>query len=231
MQPMTKSRAAKRTTKPRRRPARREQSAREPLPAWQNRSRDKRDRLIEAGLDVFGTLGYDAARVADIARAARLSVGVFYQRFRDKRALFGALEDEFVARTAERTARFLDKADPRWSPIELFEALLEEIARVMRRYVGFFRGLVSLAHRDSDVIAPGLELDRRNAAALFRHLVECESIGSKITERDVSFALASASKVLLVFTLLRGERVSAGARLDVRELARMMAAYLGINRA
>jgi len=231
MQPTVKSRTAKRTPANRRhRDSPVNRGTREPLPALQNRSRDKRDRLIEAGLDAFGALGYDAARVADIARAADLSVGVFYQRFRDKRALFAALEDEFVTRTTERTALFLAKAEAHWSSIDLFEALLTAIARVMRRYVGFFRGFVSLAHRDGSVIAPGLELDRRNAAALFRHLKERDLIGDDVRERDVLFALASASKVLLVFTLLRGERPPADARLDVRELARMMAAYLRIDR-
>jgi len=230
MQPTAKLRTEKRTAASRRRrDSARSRGLREPLPALQDRSRDKRDRLIEAGLEVFGALGYEAARVADIARAADLSVGVFYQRFRDKRALFAALEDEFVARTTERTALFLQKAGASWSALDLFEALLRAIARVMQRYVGFFRGFVSLAHRDGSVVAPGLELDRRNAAALFRHLVARELIGADVRERDVLFALASASKVLLVSTLLRGERRPADARLDVRELARMMAAYLRIN--
>jgi AcrR family transcriptional regulator len=202
------------------------------LPALQRRSRDKRDRLLEAGLHVFGSVGYDAARVADIARAAGISVGVFYQRFRDKRALFSALEDAFVSRAAERTSRFLANADPAWSATELCERLLGEVARVMRANVGFFRGLVTLAHRDGGVVGPGAELDARTAAALYALLVERKLIRRRVSERDVRFALSSATKVLLVHALLRGGGVRAArglpahARLDIRELALMMCRYL-----
>jgi AcrR family transcriptional regulator len=197
------------------------------LPALQRRSRDKRDRLLEAGMKVFGTLGYEAARVADIADAAGISVGVFYQRFRDKRALFAALEDEFVGRSADRIAAFFAAADPSWSAIQLFERLLGRIARVMRQHVGFFRGLVTLAHRDRDVLAPGLALDRHNAVLLHRFLDEQRLIPRTITEQDVLFGLASVSNVMLVHTLLRRDASAVDRRLT-RELARMLARYLGI---
>lgn len=197
------------------------------LPALQRRSRDKRDRLLQAGLKVFGTLGYDAARVADIADAAGISVGVFYQRFRDKRALFAALEDEFVTRSVERIAAFFATADPTWTATQLFERLLGRIARVMRQHVGFFRGLVTLAHRDRDVLGPGLALDRHNAVLLHRFLDEQRLIPRTIGEQDVLFGLASVSNVLLVHTLLRRDGSAVDRRL-MRELARMLARYLGI---
>jgi AcrR family transcriptional regulator len=199
------------------------------LPALQARSQEKRDRLLQAGLQVFGELGYDAARVADIAKAADISVGVFYQRFTDKRALFAALEDEFVDRSAERTARFLAKADSRWTALELFERLLSNMADVMKRNVGFFRALVSLAHRDSSVIGPGLTLDRRNAEMLHEYLVKRRLIGKAVGLDDVLFGIASVSKVLLVHTLMRGDSSRAGAAPDTERLARMLARYLGID--
>ena len=198
------------------------------LPALQRRSRDKRDRLLAAGLKVFGTLGYDAARVADIADAAGISVGVFYQRFRDKRALFAVLEDEFVGRSTERIATFFATADPTWSAAQLFERLLGRIARVMRQHVGFFRGLVTLAHRDRDVLGPGLALDRHNAKVLHRYLDEQRLIPRTVTEQDVLFGLASASNVLLVHTLMRRDARAVDRRVT-RELARMLARYLGIT--
>jgi len=63
-------------------------------PALQQRSREKRDRLIKAGITAFARDGYESARVVDLAKDAGISVGVFYQRFKDKRGFFMALETE-----------------------------------------------------------------------------------------------------------------------------------------
>ena len=206
------------------------------LPALQSRSQDKRDRLLQAGMQVFGEVGYEAARVADIASAAGMSVGVFYQRFKDKRALFSALEAEFVNRGAARTAHFLAAADPTWSAQTLFEQLLVSMGRVMKRNVGFFRALVSLAHVDVHVIGPVLALDQRNAELLHAHLIKHRLIAARVGPGDVLFGLASASKVILVHTLMRGSAPRGagssarrgGATLDTRELARLLARYLGV---
>jgi AcrR family transcriptional regulator len=45
-------------------------------PALQKRSRDKRDRLIKAGMTAFSDKGYEQTRIADIASEAGISVGV-----------------------------------------------------------------------------------------------------------------------------------------------------------
>ena len=62
-------------------------------PALQERSREKRDRLINAGLCVFSQSGYAQTRMADVAAEAGVSVGVLYQRFKDKRAFFEVIVD------------------------------------------------------------------------------------------------------------------------------------------
>ena len=169
------------------------------LPALQSRSQDKRDRLLQAGMQVFGEVGYEAARVADIASAAGMSVGVFYQRFKDKRALFSALEAEFVNRGAARTAHFLAAADPTWSAQTLFEQLLVSMGRVMKRNVGFFRALVSLAHVDVHVIGPVLALDQRNAELLHAHLIEHRLIAARVGPGDVLYNHVSATGAFVKF--------------------------------
>ena len=63
------------------------------LPVNQARSRNARDRLLQAGERGFAKLGYDAAHVSDIAQAANCSVGSFYRRFRDRAALLEGMLD------------------------------------------------------------------------------------------------------------------------------------------
>lgn len=45
---------------------------------------DRNRRLLEAALQLFQTVGYDAARIEDIADAAEVSVGTFYNYFQTK---------------------------------------------------------------------------------------------------------------------------------------------------
>jgi AcrR family transcriptional regulator len=85
---------------------------------------------MAAARQVFGERSYDRATVRDIVRATRLSVGTFYQYFRDKNAIFAAVADEAVAALRERLGRL--RSDPALS--------LEE--RVYRSQLAYFRFVV-----------------------------------------------------------------------------------------
>lgn len=123
------------------------------LPVNQARSRDARDRLLQAGDRVFAKLGYDAAHVCDIAAAASCSVGSFYRRFRDKEAFFNALHHRFTERNLENAARFFALAQWQQQPTSVMvRGLIEATAHIMKRNQGFFRALFqrSLAGAGAD---------------------------------------------------------------------------------
>src|SRR5437763_14771462 len=48
-------------------------------------------KLLDAGIEVFGTKGYFPARVDDIVKVAKASHGTFYLYFANKEDLFRAL--------------------------------------------------------------------------------------------------------------------------------------------
>ncbi|MBJ7408830.1 MAG: TetR/AcrR family transcriptional regulator, partial [Phenylobacterium sp.] len=50
-------------------------------PAYQNRSREQRDRLLKAGERAFAAAGFWQTHITDIAKRAGCSVGSFYRRF------------------------------------------------------------------------------------------------------------------------------------------------------
>jgi AcrR family transcriptional regulator len=50
-----------------------------------------RAKLLDAGEQVFGAVGFDATRVADIVSAAGVSHGLFYKHFADKAAILSAI--------------------------------------------------------------------------------------------------------------------------------------------
>lgn len=51
-------------------------------------SDQRRTQLLELGMQLFGSQGYDAVSIGDIAREAEISKGLMYHYFGGKRALF-----------------------------------------------------------------------------------------------------------------------------------------------
>jgi AcrR family transcriptional regulator len=165
------------------------------IPARQLRSREAQQRLLQAGEAVFARMGYDGAHVSDIAAAANVSIGSFYRRFRDKEALFHALQVEFVNRALFNIDRFFDM--PKWreaAPGDLVYTLVRNTARAIERRAGFFRALFqrSLAG------VPNSELDtlRQTDEHAGRRLAEfLRSVGAS-DRRDLEEACVFAIKAL-----------------------------------
>ncbi|MDQ2652066.1 MAG: TetR/AcrR family transcriptional regulator, partial [Chloroflexota bacterium] len=67
----------------------------------QERSKSRRQRLLDAALTVFTEQGYNATPIDDIARASETSKGGVYFHFPSKQALFLALLDESSAALLE----------------------------------------------------------------------------------------------------------------------------------
>ncbi len=59
---------------------------------------ETRRRIVHAAAEVFNQGGYDGTDSNRLARAAGYSPGTFYKHFADKRQLFLAVYDEWVAR-------------------------------------------------------------------------------------------------------------------------------------
>src|ERR1041385_6799977 len=67
-----------------------------PPPPRQQRSLDRRNRIEDAALDLFGTHGYEATSIEDIAARAGVPVGGFYHHFRSKRQLLVSLMQDLI---------------------------------------------------------------------------------------------------------------------------------------
>ncbi len=67
-----------------------------PKPRWQRRKDARPEELIAAALDVFVERGYEAAKLADVARRAGVTKGTIYLYFESKEALFKAVVRETI---------------------------------------------------------------------------------------------------------------------------------------
>ena len=55
-----------------------------------------RKAILNAGLDVFSTIGYERATITDIVTASGLSVGTFYNHCGDKDTIFAELVTDYL---------------------------------------------------------------------------------------------------------------------------------------
>jgi AcrR family transcriptional regulator len=61
------------------------------------RQRERRDAMLVAGLDLFGTKGFATTRVEDVCRRAGVSTRNFYEEFDDRQSLLVAVGEQIVA--------------------------------------------------------------------------------------------------------------------------------------
>jgi AcrR family transcriptional regulator len=81
----------------------------------QERQAERRDRLLAAGLELFGTQGYASTSIEALCAAARLHPRYFYESFGTREALLRAVYDQHMERLAAAVATALQDApaDPR----------------------------------------------------------------------------------------------------------------------
>lgn len=102
---------------------------------------DVRERLVDAAAEVFAHEGYDGARIQEIVRAAGLTTGAVYGRFRGKGELLheavttravpqGPLSPEGLGQVADLVEQSAQRID---GPLATREALLLETYVAARR--------------------------------------------------------------------------------------------------
>lgn len=92
----------------------------------QQRSREALSRIVTTAVSLFSESGFEATRVTDIARHARVPVGTVYQHFADKEALLAAIVAGYrQCRMREITALCTSREVLAASPRELIELHLD----------------------------------------------------------------------------------------------------------
>jgi AcrR family transcriptional regulator len=199
-------------------------------PAYQQRSRQQRDRLMKAGERVFAESGFWQAHVADIAKRAGCSVGSFYRRFQDKEAFFFALQADMAAHAEANIGKFFDDPACRTDPlIDVFRRLTRNSARTMKGIEGYYRALFELSLRGQDVwpLMRGLEAIE---AGLVVELLKSRGVAVAETKRDAAHLAIRMMHGQIISNMLHGPGPfsSDDPRLH-EELALMLLRYLGLE--
>jgi AcrR family transcriptional regulator len=71
-------------------------------PALQSRSKQRRDELINAGMELLCKKNFADISIIELTASCGYSVGTFYSRFEDKESFFKAVQAEAIARSHEQ---------------------------------------------------------------------------------------------------------------------------------
>jgi AcrR family transcriptional regulator len=160
---------------------------------------ERRERLLGAGLELFGTAGFRATTIEALCAAANVSTRSFYEEFGSREALVVALHDRVNQRALEAVIAALADVDP------------DDIAaRVSAATSAYFEVMTSdrrwaqIALVESVGISGEAEEHRRAAIERFVALIEAEALrlseAGLIQRRDyhlTAVALAGAVNGLI----------------------------------
>jgi AcrR family transcriptional regulator len=179
----------------------------------EERLAERRARLIETGLELFGTRGYANTTLEALCSAAAMSPRHFYEQFADREALFVALYDELVERSMELVGPAVADADG---------GLAEMLDAAVDALLGFYadRRIARVVLAEVQGISPAVEQRRRRAierfAELGGELIAGQGVLGKRDAKLLAIAVNSGITELLTFHLADPEAVTAA---DVKAAA------------
>lgn len=92
----------------------------------------RRNQILAAASDVFGRLGFESARMDDVAREAGIAKGLLYKHFASKDALFRALVDRQGTTYAQELRSALAEPGVSAEPAQALRAGLAFWLRMLR---------------------------------------------------------------------------------------------------
>ena len=161
------------------------------------------DTALSRALVVFSERGYHAASLAELRAAMKLATGSLYKAFEDKRAIFVATLDYYIAR---RDRQLRERLDAEQSGRDKLRALLQFYAESAsdsegRRGCLVVTSAAELASLDAEIAVKVRAALRRAETALCDLVRLGQADGSIRTGRDPD-AVAGA-----LFCLIQGLRV------------------------
>ncbi|ASF08182.1 putative TetR family transcriptional regulator [Nocardia brasiliensis NBRC 14402] len=151
------------------------------------RASERRRRMLDAAVELFGERGYPGTSIGELCTAARVSYRSFYEEFGALDQLLIAAVDEFDARAAERVAAALvetDEADFATRAAVTFRAFLAATCPNRRAARMCFVEIVRVA----DTVEIWRRERRRRFARLFVSQAEIAAERGEIASRPFAFA-------------------------------------------
>lgn len=159
------------------------QKAREPK---QERSIEKKQRIIDTAIKLFSESGYDAVGPNEIARVSGVSVGTFYSYFEEKADLMIEIvrnsKKRRVDNVLEKAEKAVEKAD---TPRDVIYYLIMEIMRAPNLPSPLQRQSIAMRYTNSHVEEFHRQ-EEKHTFALIKHLLLLLGDAVRVSDRDLA---------------------------------------------
>lgn len=149
----------------------------------QQRSIDKKNRIIQAGYELFAEKGYFNTNTAEIAKKAGVSTGIVYGYFHDKRDI---LIDVLDLYTKNNFFPIFDMLNTLTAPIDLrkvIKQITDEVVAIHKNNAGIHQALHSLSAYDDAVNEKFMEFEESLTKTLCSTLTKLGYTFDDLTER------------------------------------------------
>ena len=125
----------------------------------QERSIEKKNKIIEAGYQLFSEVGYYGTNTAEIAKRAGVSTGIVYGYFQDKRDILICVLELYINKVFDPILNFFDKLKSPVNYCDIIPQVIELTIKMHKKHAKMHEALHALTGTDEAVNAEFIALE------------------------------------------------------------------------
>lgn len=149
----------------------------------QERSIEKKNKIIQAGYELFTEVGYYGTNTAEIAKRAGVSTGIVYGYFADKRDILICVLNIYIDNVSKPLIEMMQSQTDNVDLNELAKKILDKTIGLHEQYAKLHNTLHSLAATDEAVNAAFIKLENSITEQMSAQLVNLGINIKNLTER------------------------------------------------
>ena len=125
----------------------------------QKRSIEKKNKIIQAGYELFSEVGYYGTNTAEIAKRAGVSTGIVYGYFQDKRDILICVLEVYIERAFDPLIKMFDKLSAPINFNDLVPKIINAVIKTHKQNKKMHEALHSMASTDEAVNSEFIALE------------------------------------------------------------------------
>lgn len=117
----------------------------------QKRSIEKKNKIVQAGYELFCEKGYYNTNTAEIAKRAGVSTGIVYNYFIDKKAIFFAVLDNFSANITDTVFSDFKTINTNFNPEDAIRKIMDNTIEMHLSSRKAHEEMIAMSHLEDDV--------------------------------------------------------------------------------
>ncbi len=125
----------------------------------QKRSIEKKNKIIQAGYELFSEVGYYGTNTAEIAKRAGVSTGIVYGYFQDKRDILICVLEVYIEKAFDPLIKMFDKLSAPIKFNDLVPKIINAVIKTHKQNKKMHEALHSMASTDEAVNSEFIALE------------------------------------------------------------------------